>query len=421
MKRLIHSRTPAREALVLLNGDTPELFLLQDPSALPVGAVCLARVVDAKFAEIDGVSAFFQGGAAHYDASGRLKSDKLCEGDLFLVQVIRQATEDKEIKVTPKISLSSRYAVFCPTEEGVSVSRKIDDDDRERLKGMFSDFNGGLMLRTAAAKIEEAVLKQDVSDLKSLWQDIVSKALSGQTGVLYFPVPETDRILEERIGEIDEVLTDDAQTAARLKKKYPFVRYEPKKDLWRSEGLDEALEEALNEKVPLPSGGSLIVEETAACVCFDVNSGGSSLRSANKEAALEIPRQVLLKGLSGQMIVDFAGKKDKKELSEYLPILRNEKAGLSVWGITALGLVEMTRRGENKSLKESVGLEPTRTASKIVHKLWFGTVCGAVRVYAPTEVLSQVRRFSAALSERLGTKIAFETSLIVRTEGIKDE
>lgn len=237
MKRLIHSRTPAREALVLLNGDTPELFLLQDPSALPVGAVCLARVVDAKFAEIDGVSAFFQGGAAHYDASGRLKSDKLCEGDLFLVQVIRQATEDKEIKVTPKISLSSRYAVFCPTEEGVSVSRKIDDDDRERLKGMFSDFNGGLMLRTAAAKVEEAVLKQDVSDLKSLWQDIVSKALSGRTGVLYFPVPETDRILEERIGEIDEVLTDDAQTAARLKKKYPFVRYEPKKDLWRSEGL----------------------------------------------------------------------------------------------------------------------------------------------------------------------------------------
>lgn len=415
--RLIHSRTPAEEAAVLLDGDAPVLFRLDEAAELPVGAVCLASVSASDFVSVGGVSAYLQDRGAYCDAEGKRTDKKLCEGALLIVQVVRAPSEDKDAKVSARLALSSSYFVYTPSGEGVSVSRKISEPERSRLKGMFSDAEDSFTVRTAAQGVEENVLKADLEALKNRWKDALSRASSRKTGVLLSPPSSATEILETYA--VDEAVSDDPETVASLKGKYPFLKYSSR-NLWKTEGLAELLDESLRQKVALPSGGSLIVEETAACACFDVNAGSSSPAVANAEAASEIPKQVLLKELSGQMIVDFAGKKDKKRLFELAETLKSGGAGLNIWGVTALGLVEMTRRGGRKSLIEAAGGETKRRAAEIVGTLWFSAACGDIAVFAPQDVLTRVRPFLEVLKQRSGTHISLIRSETIRIQGVKD-
>lgn len=415
--RLIHSRTPAEEAAVLLDGNAPVLFRLDEASDLPVGAVCLASVSAPDFVNVGGVSAYLQDCGACCGADGQRSGKRPCEGGLLIVQVVRAPSEDKNAKVSARAALPSLYFVYTPADTGVSVSRKIPEPERTRLKEMFSAAEDSFTVRTAAQGVEESVLKADLEGLRSLWKQVLSRAASRKTGVLLSPPSSVEEILETYA--VDEAVSDDPETVAGLKGKYPFIKHSFR-NLWETEGLTEVLEEALSRTVALPSGGSLIVEETAACVCFDVNAGGSSPAVANAEAAREIPKQVLLKELSGQMIVDFAGKKDKRALFELAETLKKSRAELNVWDVTALGLVEMTRRGGRKSLSEAAGGEEKRRAARIVGTLWFSAVREDVSVFAPQNVLARVRPFLGVLKKRLGAHISLIRSETVRIEGVKD-
>ena len=418
--RLVHSHTPAEDAVVLFDGNTPVLLRLENGGDLPVGAVCLARVLkrvsNILFVEIDGKTAFLPDDGAYCGISCERAEKRPDQGDLLLVQVVRAASEDKDVKVSGRLAMPFSYFVDTPADTGVSVSRKIPDAERARLKKLFENEKGAFTVRTAAQGVPDDVLKSELAAMKAARSALADQAANGKTGVLKKTAPLVEALLEEYAPVVTEAVSDDPQTAARLKNSFPVLRYSPR-CLWEEGGIADAFDRATARRVPLPSGGSLIVEETAACVCFDVNAGGSGFVETNREAAAEIPKQVVLKDLSGQMIVDFAGRKDRKFLASLAEGLKNSNAGLNVWGVTALGLVEMTRKGGKASILEQSAKMAWRETAGLVRRLWFSKPHGDLCVYVPDGVGALFSPFLPLLKERLGVRISVKRGENIFTEG----
>jgi ribonuclease G len=230
----------------------------------------------------------------------------------------------------------------------------------------------GLILRTLAAAMPEKDIMADVAKLNDLWQEIEKDARGKiKKGLLYGSSDPVSRLLRETIDEtVDEIIADNGDLADRLRRElkevhcaaWDKVRTDLKGKLFERYGVNNGIREALRPKVQLPGGGYLVIEQTESLVAIDVNSGKytgrhslrETLLTVNLEAAAEITRQLRLRNLSGIIIIDFIDMEDKADWEKLLSMLREytarDKAKSIVFGLTNLGLIEMSRKKEGQTL-----------------------------------------------------------------------
>lgn len=414
--RLVHSFSPFEEICVLFDeNDAPAAVSVWRENDLPAGTICLARAVKAVdsgwFLDIGGDgTAYLNAPSSFLKPDGSVSASKMGEGDLLAVEIRRPAGSEKTAEADVRINLSGKSVVFRPLADQPSFSKRLSDEAVDRLRRL--PVRGGVLFRTAAEFETEENILAELSALKRRWRSILKPA--AQPEILYRPEKDVFVLAARYEKELTRIVTDDAQTAACLKEKHPNVSF-CLQGVWERECVAEALDTALCEKTALPSGGFLITQQTAACVCFDVNAGSGKACAANIEACDEIPRQIRLKSLGGQMIVDFAGQKEKAFLRDMAGRLK--KNGLFVAGFSSLGLVELTVEKRRRSVFDA--LSGGRTAADLIRRLWFGTAVSDVRVFASLPDLNLLRPYLRRLEERLKTSIELIPSDHAGLEGLK--
>ncbi|MFO7856917.1 MAG: ribonuclease E/G [Paracoccaceae bacterium] len=291
-------------------------------------------------------------GAAFLDlgagAEGFLKGAKgLSPGDRLLVQVTRHAEGGKAVPVSAEPLFKGRYAILTPHAPGVNVSRRIrDEDEAARLKAVaeaaLTEAGGpetGVILRSAADGAPAEAVAEDVAALAGLLAEAADADASPGL-VVAAPDSETRAWRDWVDPEPEEVIRGDWR-------------------LWDDLGLVDAIAALFRPQVTLPGGASMTVEPTAALVAVDVNTAGdmspASGLKANLAAVEALPRELLLRGLGGQVVLDLApmGKRERERLETALKrALRDDPVETQVIGWTPLGHLELTRRRERRPLAE---------------------------------------------------------------------
>lgn len=415
--RLAHSFSPFEEICILFDeNNVPVTVSVWRESDLPAGTICLARAVKAV------ASGWFldtgNGGTVYLNtppffikADGTVSTSKLTQGDLLLVEISRPTVRDKTAEARARVALCGKTVIFRPGTDQISFSKHLSDKAADRLRSVLPC--GGVLFRTAAEFETERNIRDEFSVLEQRWQSILRSA--AEPGILYRPEKDVFALADQYKKELTRIITDDARTAALLKEKFPDVSF-CLQGIWEQENMAEALDAALSERTALPSGGFLITQQTAACVCFDVNAGSGKIGAANIEACGEILRQIRLKSLGGQMIIDFAGKKEKSFLRDMAARLKQD--GIFVAGFSSLGLVELTVEKTRRSVFDA--FEDERTAADLIRRLWFAAPVSAVKVYAPLADLNRLRPYLRRLEDRLKTDIELCPSDHAGLEGLKE-
>jgi len=307
--------------------------------------------------------------------------DRLREGQALVVQVTREASGTKGARVTCHVGLAGRYVVYVPLTPVLGVSRRIvDPSERLQLEGILSRLpaeGGGFVARTAGRDVEESRFKADARVLVALWRSIREAAgrvapptrLHAGEDLLVWLLRDAPR------GGPDLVLVDDPRDQERavgyLAAIDPVLPSRVRLHggpgaLLESYNIDREIQRALEPRVSLRSGGSLVIQETEALVAVDVNTGKflgeermeeTALR-VNEEAAVEIARQLRLRDLGGIVVVDFIdmeGPESRQRVLEVLlSALEKDRARTEVLGFTGLGLVQLTRERRRRGLAASV-------------------------------------------------------------------
>lgn len=301
----------------------------------------------------------------------------LYPGREIMVQVEKEAMKTKLPRLTENIRLQGRFYVLSSGNKEISVSRKLEEKEKKRLReltaGFFQDEKErpfGCIIRTEALGQPEEVLRREFLKLASDMTDLLKKA---ETRTCYSCLLKGPAIWESLYRQIDpercrRIVTDDPDVLADLKRcraEYPkgcepALYQDPLLPLYKLYKFTTLCTEAISGKAFLPSGGYLIIEQTEAFVCIDVNSGRYSgrknreeaVRLINREAAEEAARQIRLRQLSGTILIDFISMNSDEEREELIRLMRsyikNDHARVSVVDITPLDIMELTREKVRK-------------------------------------------------------------------------
>ena len=360
-----------------------------------VGNVYLGKVqnvlpsMEAAFVDIGkGRNAVLYAGEVNWDAHGlsdtapRKIEHVLKSGQSVLVQVTKDPIGQKGARLTSQISLPGRYLVYVPGGGMSGISRRLPDNERNRLKSILKNLipdQAGVIIRTAAEGAPEAELERDVTRLKAQWDDIEKKASDSSTSapsLLYGEPDLTVRVIRDIFNEdFNKMLVqgdqawDDIQNyighiAPELASK--IEKWVSPKDLFAENRVEEQLAKAFDRKVYLPSGGSLVIDRTEAMIVIDVNTGkfigkGGNLEETvtknNLEAAEEIARQLRLRDMGGIIVIDFIDMtlESNRELvlRRLVECLGRDRTKHQVAEVTSLGLVQMTRKRVGQGLIEA--------------------------------------------------------------------
>lgn len=309
-------------------------------------------------------------------------SDYVTEGDAVLVQVQRDPAPDKGAKLTTHVTLTGRRSILMPGSEEVRLSRRIEGaEERARLSDILRDAaqpGEGFILRTAGAGAVAETLHADIARLRRIWTEILECRAGARPPLCLYREPGiARRILRDEAGaDVREIVVEGAGALADLRaycaEMTPelvnkLTGHEGGEPILEAFGVEEQIDRALAARVELPSGGSLIIGETAALIAIDVNTGGRSdgggpeetALQSNLEAADEIARQLRLRNLAGLLVVDFVPMRKRHNNAEVLARLRagvgDDRIPTHVFGQTKLGLFEMTRQRRSESLAELMG------------------------------------------------------------------
>lgn len=333
------------------------------------------------------------------------------EGQLLLVQVVKDPLGTKGARLTTDITLPSRYLVFMPDANHVGVSQRIEsEDERTRLKAVVAecvDEQSGFIIRTAAEGAGEDELRQDARFLKKLWSKITKrKQKTRKEARVYEDLTLSYRILRDFIGtdleriRIDSKLTYQellAFTDEFIPQMTPLLEYYPgERPVFDMFDVENEIQRALERKVMLKSGGSLIIDQTEAMTTVDVNTGAfvghrnleDTIFNTNIEATQAIARQLRLRNLGGIIIIDFIDMQSEEHQRRVLHSLElalsRDRAKTNIHGFSALGLVEMTRKRTRESLEHILCSDcPTcqgRGSLKTVETVCFEVLREIVRV-----------------------------------------
>ncbi len=362
-----------------------------------VGNVYLGKVqnvlpsMEAAFVDIGkGRNAVLYAGEVNFDASGLEGESKRIEsalksGQSILVQVTKDPIGHKGARLTSQVSLPGRYLVYVPGASMTGISRKLPDTERSRLKQILKQVmpeNAGVIVRTAAEGASEEELSRDVARLAAQWEAIEKKSKTASAPDLLYSEPDlTLRVVRDIFNEDFTSLVIASDSEWDLVDEY--VRYvaphladrlkrwdDDNKDVFAAYRIDEQLAKALERKVWLPSGGSLVIDHTEAMTVIDVNTGkftgqGGNLEQTvtrnNLEAAEEIVRQLRLRDLGGIIVIDFIDMvlESNRELvlRRLLECLARDRTKHQVAEVTSLGLVQMTRKRVGSGLLEAFSVQ----------------------------------------------------------------
>jgi ribonuclease G len=315
---------------------------------------------------------------------GRKIQDLINRGQTILVQAVKDPMKTKGARLTTQISLPGRFVVFVPQGEGLGVSRRLEDDERQRLKDILKKLSvkeGGLIVRTAAEGASEEDIERDIVFLQRLWKTIQQRAKEGTAPELIYQEAELPlRVTRDLFtGDFEKAYVDNDQAFKRitgyLKKTSPHmvervVRYKEKAPLMEHFGVEQEIKSTLSRRVDLPSGGYLIFDYAEAFTVIDVNTGrfvGSRGKNAgvrledtitknNLEAVKEVVRQLRLRDIGGIIVIDFIDMANPKNRATVEEALRSElerdRTKTYVVEISPLGLVEMTRQNVTDGPRE---------------------------------------------------------------------
>jgi ribonuclease G len=315
---------------------------------------------------------------------GRKIQDLLSRGQEVMVQAVKDPMKSKGARLTTEISLPGRFVVFVPHGEGLGVSRRLDDDERTRLRDILKSLDvkkGGVIIRTAAEGASAEDIERDLVFLQRLWRTIEVRAKNAKPPALVYQEAELPlRVVRDLFTEdFEKAFVDHERTYKRvvgyLKKTSPHmaervVRYRDKAPLMEASGVDAEIRSTLSRRVDLPSGGYLVFDYAEAFTVIDVNTGrfvGSRGKSSggrledtitknNLEAVKEVVRQLRLRDIGGIIVIDFidmANPKNRATVEEALKTeLERDRTKTYVVEISPLGLVEMTRQNVTDGPRE---------------------------------------------------------------------
>ncbi|GAA4390573.1 hypothetical protein GCM10023153_07710 [Ornithinibacter aureus] len=397
---VVRGRGDRTQIGVLEDGVLVEHYVSRETTSSMAGNVYLGRVqnvlpsMEAAFVDIGkGRNAVLYAGEVNWDAAGleggqaRRIENALSSGDTVLVQVTKDPIGHKGARLTSQISLPGRYLVYVPEGQMTGISRKLPDTERARLKAILKEVvpdHAGVIVRTAAEGASEEELRADVERLTKIWEKIKAKAESagakkagsgGAPALLHGEPDLTVRVIRDVFtedftslvvsgdkawSEVSQYVEDVApDLAPRLQ------RWTSEADVFAAHRIDEAIAKAMDRKVWLPSGGSLVIDRTEAMTVVDVNTGkfigaGGNLEETvtknNLEAAEEIVRQLRLRDIGGIIVVDFIDMvlESNRDLvvRRLLECLGRDRTKHQVAEVTSLGLVQMTRKRVGSGLVE---------------------------------------------------------------------
>ena len=394
-KLVIRQREDYTQLAVVEDGILVEHYVDRASATSLIGNVYLGRVqnvlpsMEAAFVDIGrGRNAVLYAGEVDWDSYGVTAEDRKVEkvfksGQPVLVQVTKDPVGAKGARLTGHISLPGRYIVYSPGGHLSGISRKLPDVERARLRQILGELigdNESVIVRTAAEGVAAEELVRDVNRLKAQWEVIEKKVKAGKAPEALYSEPDlTLRIVRDLFTEDFAKLTvqgDDAHEAisAYVRHVAPHLvdrieRFEPSedgRDLFAQYRIDEQIAKALDRKVFLPSGGSLVIDRTEAMTVIDVNTGrftgsGGNLEatvtSNNLEAAEEIVRQLRLRDLGGIIVIDFIDMvlPSNRELllRRLVECLGRDRTRHQVAEVTSLGLVQLTRKRIGTGLAEA--------------------------------------------------------------------
>ncbi|ORI20756.1 ribonuclease E [Rhodococcus sp. 1163] len=388
------------QVAVLEDGVLVEHFVTSSASASMVGNVYLGRVqnvlpsMEAAFIDIGrGRNGVLYAGEVNWDAAGlggnsRKIEQALKPGDQVLVQVSKDPVGHKGARLTTQLSLAGRYLVYVPGGSSTGISRKLPDTERKRLKEILRDIvppEAGVIIRTAAEGVSEDELARDVIRLQTQWATIEEASAKAETGkgsqpqALYEEPDLLVKVIRDLFNEdfVKLVIEGDKAwdttssyietvAADMLHKLERHIAEPGRPDVFEAHRVDEQLAKALDRKVWLPSGGTLVIDRTEAMTVVDVNTGkftgaGGNLEETvtrnNLEAAEEIVRQMRLRDIGGMIVVDFIDMVLESNrdlvLRRLTESLGRDRTRHQVSEVTSLGLVQMTRKKMGTGLIEA--------------------------------------------------------------------
>ena len=341
----------------------------------------IATNIQAAFVDIaKGVSCFLPLEEAKNAVFTKKNGKKdLCIGDELLVEVTREKQKNKPASVSANLNFSGKYLILTTGNHLLGISKKLHATERERLQALLKDQitdTFGIVVRTAAKDASDEEILKELEMLTKQCHACLQGAMHRTAFTRLREAPpfylqflknrnltEVQKITTD-IPSVHEVLLQHLQDTKEAEKLHLYT--DTQVSLFALYSLTHELERALHRQVWLPSGAYLVIDPTEALTVIDVNSGKNIKKksreelvfSVNVEAAHEIARQLILRNISGICIIDFIDMKEKKHREELMHILRmdlkKDKVPATLVDITRLGLVELTRKKVQKSLKEQL-------------------------------------------------------------------
>lgn len=379
---------------ILENDEVAELYFDREKKDSIIGNIYLGRVkkimsgLESAFVDIgvkknaflfikEVVSPF-----DYYEGTNEISKGKIKQilkpGQMLMVQVTRVPMGTKGARLTSLVSLAGRYLVMMPYSDGIGVSKKLDELERERLRNLSTRLkikNMGIVIRTAARDMKLAILKKELKYLKRLWGNIQKKArrLDSPT-LIYRELDLVHRILRDRLTlDFNSIVVDTNQLYDHihnyLRKKIPQMSSKLKlhsgeKPLFEESGIEKAIDLALKRKVWLKSGGFIVIDKTEALTAIDVNSGRflgkndleETIVYINLEAVEEIVKQIKLRDIGGLIVIDFIDMEKEgnkfKIVEAMKKALQSDNATTNITDISKLGLLEMTRKNVTEGIQD---------------------------------------------------------------------
>jgi ribonuclease E len=376
---------------VLEDGVLVEHYVSRTSQQSMVGNVFLGRVqnvlpaMEAAFVDIGrGRNAILYAGEVDWAGLGKQDGPRRIEevlksGQSVLVQVTKDPIGHKGARLTGQVSLPGRYVVFVPGGSMSGISRKLPEPERARLKKILKEVvpeDSGVIVRTAAEGASEEELTHDVARLRAQWEDIAKKTSGNAPALLYGEPDLAIKVVRDLFNEDFSKLVvsgDDAWEAIEPYVSYVASSLRDRLERWTGSGdvftahrIDEQIAKALDRKVWLPSGGSLVIDRTEAMTVVDVNTGkftgsGGNLEETvtknNLEAAEEVVRQLRLRDIGGIIVIDFIDMVLEANrdlvLRRLVECLGRDRTKHQVAEVTSLGLVQMTRKRIGTDLLEA--------------------------------------------------------------------
>ena len=384
---------------VLEDGIVVEHFVTSASSASLVGNIYLGIVqnvlpsMEAAFVDIGrGRNGVLYAGEVNWEAAGLGGSNRKIEqalkpGDYVVVQVSKDPVGHKGARLTTQVSLAGRYLVYVPGASSTGISRKLPDTERQRLKEILREVvpaDAGVIIRTASEGVKEDDIRADVNRLQERWNTIAAKAeevtakKAGAAIALYEEPDVLVKVIRDLFNEDFSGLIISGESAWNTITGYvnsvapellsKLTKYENPDgpDVFAVHRIDEQLAKAMDRKVWLPSGGTLVIDRTEAMTVVDVNTGkftgaGGNLEQTvtknNLEAAEEVVRQLRLRDIGGIVVIDFIDMVLESNrdlvLRRLTEALARDRTRHQVSEVTSLGLVQLTRKRLGTGLIEA--------------------------------------------------------------------